>query len=71
MVGNQLTVLDRTSKDNLWFLDLKEDCAEKGQKEFRCLGCIGLRKTLGKLKREQINVFSLLQDEIVVYSNSN
>ena len=29
------TVLDRTSKDNLWFLNLKEDCAEKGQKEFR------------------------------------
>ena len=26
------TVLDRTSKDNLWFLNLKEDCAEKGQR---------------------------------------
>ena len=23
------TVLDRTSKDNLWFFNLKEDCAEK------------------------------------------
>ena len=26
------TVLDRTSKDNLWFLNLMEDCAEKGQR---------------------------------------
>ena len=28
-------------------------------------GRVGLSKILGKLKREQINVFSLLQDEIV------
>ena len=30
----------------------------------KCLGRAGLSKVLEKLKREQINVFSLLQDEI-------
>ena len=30
----------------------------------KCLGRVGLRKVLEKLNREQINVFSLLQDEI-------
>ncbi len=37
----------------------------------KSLGRAGLRKILGKLNREQINVFSLLQDEIVEYSNFN
>ena len=30
----------------------------------KCLGRVGVRKVLEKLNREQINVFSLLQDEI-------